>query len=302
MNGDDKAQPNGSDRPDNGGGAGPTSPSDEAFLFAIAGQPKAATPLSVEQEALLDAWMSGSLDAERTRQAAQLIRTNKFARDFVLGQRLQWAASQGPPVPEALDRKILSRSRQVGAGPVVGWRVHLQRLGFWQVIGSAAAVTAAILAFVFAEQLRLLPQPTTDKVQIAMATLSNRSALVEGSEVVVRGGGTPPASREKRYLAEVNIPTEALREAVSAASKASVSVAPPKLASVLQSLAILDKSSPTFVILDSQIGKELSRGTWASEALIRIYDLNAPQNLALRRQIANLPEERKKVLMLSPAP
>ena len=301
MNGDDKVRPNGSDRPDNGGGAGPTSPSDEAFLFAIAGQPKVAIPLTVEQEALLDAWISGSLDTERTREAAQLIRTNKFARDFVLGQRLQWAASQGPPVPEALDRKILSRSRQVGAGPVVGWRVHLQRFGFWQVIGSAAVVTAAILAFVLPRQLGLLPQPTTDKVQIAMATLSDRSALVEGSDVVVRGGGTPPASREKRYFVGINIPTDALREAVSAASKGSISVAPPKLASVLQSLAILDKGSPTFVILDSEIGNELSRGTWASEALIRIYDLNAPQNLALRRQIAYLPEERK-VLMLTPAP
>jgi hypothetical protein len=92
----------------------------------------------------------------------------------------------------------------------------------------------------------------TDKVQIAMATLSDRDALVEGSDVLVRGGGTPPASREKRYLAEVNIPTDALREAVLAA-KARTSVASPKLASVLQSLAILDKSSPTFVILDSEI-------------------------------------------------
>src|SRR3974377_2633965 len=103
-----------------------------------------------------------------------------------------------------------------------------------------------------------------------MATLSDRSALVEGSDVVVRGGGTPPASREKRYFVGVKIPTDALREAVSAASKGSISVAPPKLASVLQSLAILDKGSPTFVILDSEIGNELSRGTWASEALIRI--------------------------------
>jgi hypothetical protein len=285
----------------------PISPSDEAFLFAIGGRPKAAAPLSVEQEALLDAWVSGGVGTEQTREAAQLVRTNRFARDFVLGKRLQWAASQGPPVPEALSRKILADSRRQRAGPASGWRVHPQRFGFWQVMGSAAAVTAAILAFVFAGQLgRLpeqaaLPEQTTDRVQIAMATLSDRSALAEVSDVVVRGGATPPASSEKRYIAEVNIPTEALREAVSAASTGNISVAPPKLASVLQSLALFDKTSPTFVVLDSEIGNDLSAGTWGNEALIRIYDLNAPQNMAIRKQIAHMPEGRK-VLILVPAP
>ena len=87
------------------------SESDRAMLSAISRRQRDDTPLSLEQERLLDSWIAGRLPFEEVDRAAQLTRSNKLAAERILERRLITAANEGPDAPVALSARILGASQ-----------------------------------------------------------------------------------------------------------------------------------------------------------------------------------------------
>jgi len=85
--------------------------SDRAMLSAISRRQRDSTPLSLEQERLLDSWIVGQLSSEEVDRAAQLTRSNRLAAERILERRLLAAADEGPDVPVALSARILGTSQ-----------------------------------------------------------------------------------------------------------------------------------------------------------------------------------------------
>ena len=80
---------------------------DPVMSAVLSNRGRAATPLSPDQERLLDDWVAGRLAPADAERAASLTKQNSLAAERVLERRLLEAARQSPPVPQDLD----------GAGP-----------------------------------------------------------------------------------------------------------------------------------------------------------------------------------------
>src|SRR6266446_89170 len=84
---------------------------DRAMLLAISHRQRDSTPLSLEQERLLDSWIAGRLPSKDADLAAELTRFNMLAAERILERRLIAAANDGPDVPVGLSARILGTSR-----------------------------------------------------------------------------------------------------------------------------------------------------------------------------------------------
>src|SRR4051794_6765760 len=75
---------------------------DQAVLLAISHRQRDSTPLSLDQDRLLDSWISGRLPPEDRIRAAELAKHNTFAAERILESRLIAAANEGSSVPNVL--------------------------------------------------------------------------------------------------------------------------------------------------------------------------------------------------------
>src|ERR1700730_16996784 len=107
---------------------------DPVMLAVLSNRGKEATPLSADQEGLLDDWVARRLAPEPSALAA----------DGVLERRLLEAARQSPTVPQGLTARVLKANPPPKASPSSGgWRP----LGRWQWTAIAGALAlAAIVA------------------------------------------------------------------------------------------------------------------------------------------------------------
>src|SRR5262245_44360385 len=83
---------------------------DQVMLAVLSNRGRDATPLSADQERLLDDWVAGRLAPADAERMAALVRQNVLAVERVLERRLQAAASEGPPVPRRVTARILKAS------------------------------------------------------------------------------------------------------------------------------------------------------------------------------------------------
>src|SRR3981189_3873906 len=83
---------------------------DQVMLAVLSNRGRNATPLSADQERLLDDWVAGRLTPDDAERAAALVRQNALAAERVLERRVQAAASESPPVPPQLPAQILTAS------------------------------------------------------------------------------------------------------------------------------------------------------------------------------------------------
>ena len=163
---------------------------DRAMLVALSHHQGDSTPLSPDQERLLDGWVDGRLSSIDTDQAAELAKHNVFAAERVLERRLISAASEGPGVPGTLAGRVLraSRSPRTRTARTFNLRWPTFSALQWSGLGALAAATVAIAVFGFQFwQQQLRPQQS---FQIAMVTLEDRSVLAEGVRRT-RGPQTP---------------------------------------------------------------------------------------------------------------
>ncbi len=159
-------------------------PIDRAMLLALSHRQGDSTPLSLDQERLLDSWIGGRLPPIDGDRAAELTKHNRFAAERILEGRLISAANEGPDVPSTLAARVLRASRPhneraadyvperrlIAAGPSVlsalaaappppktatGGIFNLRwpSLSRWQWSGLGAAVAATAVIAVFSFQV-----------------------------------------------------------------------------------------------------------------------------------------------------
>ena len=197
-------------------------PIDRAMLLALSHRQRNSTPLSLDQERLLDSWIAGRLPQIDADRAAELTKHNKFAAERILECRLIAAANEGPGIPSALTARILKASRtpKTRAGGI--FKLRWPTLNGWQWSGLGAAVAATAVIAVFGFQVWQTRLQTDQSFQIAMMNIEDRSVLSEGARRT-RGPQAPTPSHssekpsESRYR-DVDVPTALLRRAITSAS------------------------------------------------------------------------------------
>src|SRR5262245_13847273 len=116
---------------------------DLAILTALSHRQGDSTPLSPDQERLLDGWVAGRLSSFNADRAAELAKHNVFAAERVLERRLISAANEGPAVPGTLAARVLRASRPPASVTRRIFNLLLSTLSGWRWSGQGGAATSA---------------------------------------------------------------------------------------------------------------------------------------------------------------
>jgi hypothetical protein len=274
------------------------------MLLALSRHQGDSTPLSRDQERLLDSWVDGRLSSIDADRAAELAKHNVFAAERVLERRLISAANEGPDVPGTLTGRVLrgswapgTRTARIFKWPMFsGWQ--------WSGLGALAAATVAIAVFglqIWQQQLR--PEQS---FQIAMVTLEDRSVLAEG--VRRTRGPTPlvpsprtPSGQEpvNSGFRDINIPTALLQRAITSASNHRGGAEHSELMDFLraQNDAYNNKAR---ILIDSALADSLSNKLVQRDSTeVRVYDLDDLRSGDIRSKIEPPPEGPHFALFLT---
>jgi hypothetical protein len=154
----------------------------------------------------------------------------------------------------------------------------------WSGLAGATAV-AVLVTIIGVQQWRGSIQPVAP-IQVAMATISDRSALFESSDVRMRGT-QQPIGAEQRFR-DVEMPTEVLKRVIASATKgASGTVTSESLPFLEGSKA--SSAAPTRIIVDPALASKLDIGTGRDHAVVRVYDLQDPRVADVRSALGPLP-------------
>jgi hypothetical protein len=282
--------------------AGDEPPADAVMLALLSNRGRSGSPLSAEQERLLDAWVAGRLPADNAQRAEALTRDNAVAAERVLERRLLEAAGRNAPVPDALSARVLaSVSPPPTSAPPVSPAAGSPRRVWWQglqinwtgTLGLAAM--AVILAIALIPILRHTFQD--DSPQVAMASIGDRSALFEPSDVRMRGPFPPPPSADQRFH-DVEVPTALLRELVKAADLGAGADAVRALKPYLPAAGPGRPTEP-HIVLDAALRQRIASAT-ADRFPVRIYDLDDPRSADVRKLLGATADGRTLLLTLKP--
>ena len=110
---------------------------DRAILTALSHRQGDSTPLSPDQERLLDGWVAGRLSSFDADRAAELAKHNVFAAERVMERRLISAANEGPVVPGTLAARVLTASRSQRSVTRRTFNLRWPTLSGWRWSGRA---------------------------------------------------------------------------------------------------------------------------------------------------------------------
>jgi hypothetical protein len=281
-------------------------PIDRAMLLALSHRQRDSTPLSVDQERLLDSWISDRLPPVDADRAAELTKYNRFAAERILEHRLISAANEGPGVPSTLAARVLRASRppRTRAGGI--FNLRWPTFSGWQWSGLGAAVAAAAVVAVFGFQFWQAQLRPDQSFQIAMVTIEDRSVLSEGTR---RTRGIQPQApspslgekpSESRYR-DIDIPTSLLRNAITSASAHKGEVERADLMNYLraQNSAFDNRAH---ILIDSALAESLSKKPDERNSIqVRVYDLDDSRAANIRSKI-KLPQADAHFILLTLKP
>jgi hypothetical protein len=263
---------------------------DPVMSAVLSNRGRAATPLSPEQERLLDDWVAGRLAPADAERAAALTKENSLAAERVLERRLLEAARQSPPVPQDLEARVLRASLPPKVAPTGAW---WRPLGRWQWTTIAGAL--ALVAIVAVVGVPLWQQATQggDSMQVAMVTIVDRNALFEPADVRMRGPGPQPGPVVEQRFHDVDVPIGILKGLLAAAA------APRSAASreIEPFLSMSGDGRPAHVIVDSALKARIEAAADAERMPVRIYDLEDPRAADIRPLVGQLPKGRRIYLL-----
>jgi hypothetical protein len=269
---------------------------DRAILTALSHRQSDGTPLSPDQECLLDDWVAGRLSSFDADRADELAKHNVFAAERVLERRLVSAANEGPAVPGALAVRVLRASRPPTSmtrrifnlrWPILtGWQWSGRGAAAmqWSGLGAAAMATAAIVA-IFGFQFWQQQLRPAQSFQIAMVTIEDRSVLAEkvtrGIHLQVQNEGEAERKRKvpsgeeaiKRRFRDIDVPTALLQRAITSASDNKGAAEYPELMNYLHAQGDAFKGQ-TRILIDSALADKLSRNIDEHGSIrVRVFDL-----------------------------
>jgi hypothetical protein len=277
-------------------------PIDQAMLLVLSHRQRDSTPLSLDQERLLDSWVAGHLQPIDADRAAALIKHNKFAAEHVLERRLVAAANEGPAIPRSLTTRILrgSQASKTTGGGI--FNLRWAALSGWQWSGLGAAVAATTVMAVFGFQVWQTRLRTDQGFQIAMINIEDRSTLSEGARRT-RGPQAPTPSTsssekpsESRYR-DVEVPTALLRRAITNASTNKGGIEHSELMNYLraQNDAFDNRAQ---ILIDSALANSVSENVpERTSTQIRAYDLDDPRAVNIRTTIKTLKADTHAILL-----
>jgi hypothetical protein len=263
---------------------------DPVMLAVLSNRGREATPLSADQEGLLDDWVAGRLAPEQAARAAALAKQNTLAAEHILERRLLEAARQSPPVPQGLTARVLKANPPPKASPSSGgWRP----LGRWQWTAIAGALALAAIVAVVGVPLWQQTMQDGDSMQVAMVTINDRNPLFEPSDVRMRGPGPQPGPVVEQRFHDVEVPTGILKGLVAAAAS------PRSVASreIEPYLSMSGDGRPAHVIVDSALKAKIDASAGSERMLVRIYDLEDPRAADIRPLVGPLPKSRRIYLL-----
>ena len=271
------------------GSDGPEA-ADPVMSAVLSNRGRAATPLSPDQERLLDDWLAGRLAPAEAERAAALTRQNSLAAERVLERRLLEAARQSPPVPQDLEARVLRASLPPKAAPSGAW---WRPLGRWQWTTIAGALALAAIVAVVGVPLWQQATQGGDSMQVAMVTIADRNALFEPSDVRMRGPGPQPGPVVEQRFHDVDVPIGILKGLLAAAA------APRSAASreIEPYLSMSGDGRPTHVVVDSALKARIEAAADAERMPVRIYDLEDPRTSDIRPLVGQLPKGRRIYLL-----
>jgi len=118
---------------------------DQAMLLAISPGQRTQTPLSVDQERLIDNWIAGHLTPLDADRAGELVKHNRPAAERVLERRLMVAADVSPAIPSALADRILKASQSANALPSGMISFRWPTISGWRLSQFAATAAVAVM-------------------------------------------------------------------------------------------------------------------------------------------------------------
>jgi len=265
---------------------------DWAILVALSHHQRDSTPLSQDQERLLDSWLDGRLPSTDADRAAEFVKHNVFAAERVLERRLISAANEGPGVPATLAERVLTASRPPAT------RRRWPKFSWWQWsgLGAFAGTLAAIAIF----SLPFWQQRSEQSFQIAMVTIEDRKVLAEG---VRRTRGMQPRSpqpssgRESVKYRDINVPTVLLQHAITSASTNKGATEDSELMNFLHAQNNTYNNQAR-ILIDSALADRVL-GSTEGLTEIRVYDLDDLRNAKIRNKIKPTPEDRHFLFLIS---
>jgi hypothetical protein len=265
------------------------------MLALLSNKGRRGSPLSMEQERLLDDWAAGRLSGDDAARAEVLARENTTAAERVLERRLLEATDRDAAVPEALSARVLAAvSPPPAASPRRSWWQGLQ-LNWTGALGLAAMAVILVIALIPVLQRAF---HSDDTLQVAMATIGDRNALFEPSDVRMRGPGPqPPAPTDLRFR-DVEVPTAVLRDLAKAAKDGSGADAVRALLPYLPGTTP-SAAPPPRVVLDAALQQRVEAAT-TDRLMVRIYDLADPRAADIRKLLGATAEGRTWLLTLKP--
>ena len=120
----------------------------------------------------------------------------------------------------------------------------------------------------------------------AWATLEDRSALFEASDVRMRGAQSS-VSASPRYR-DVEIPTELLKQLIASAAKGEADTIRPQNLSFLES-STPNNGAPMRVVVDAALAAKVNSVPGRDRTIVRVYDLQDPQTADVRSTLGALP-------------
>ena len=254
------------------------------MLLVVSRRQRSNTPLSTDQERLLDDWMTGRLSAADAERAVDLAQHNSFAAERVLERRLVEAANAGPGVPPALSARVLKAAQRPAAAPAKSsW---LQWLGFgslhWSAAGVAFAATLAVAVFGWKAYNESAPTSLSQqRIQLAMVTVDDPQVFSGGSGTSrTRTLQNQDPTLPEGGFRDVSIPTDLLRRVISGTDHAAAVQLVPYLPLASQA------DREIRLLIDATLAQRLT-GEWSTrpELPVRVYDLEDTRSDMIRRSI-----------------
>lgn len=262
---------------------------DRGLLVALSNHQSDRTPLSIDQERLLESWISGRLAPIDEDRAAELVKRNVFAAEHVLECRLISVANEGTDVPPALTERVLGAARSRASKPARLFDLQWPMFHGWQwsKLGALAATMVAITVFgihLWQQQFR-----PNQSVEIAMVTLEDRSILAEGTRRT--RGLQPEVSSPRTHFLNIDIPTALLQRAISSASNDGGVDVHSEFMNFLQAHNVKYNNRAGIFIdyaLADNLGKQLHQG---NSTQVRVYDLEDLQAVRIISKARPLPAD-----------
>ena len=275
---------------------------DRALLLALSHRQRDSTPLSLDQERLLDSWIADRLTPTDADGAAELTKRNRFAAERILERRLISAANEGPGVPSTLAAQILKASRPPRTGTGGIFNLRWPAFSGWQWSGLGAAVAATAVIAVFGFQFWLAQLRPDQSFQIAMVTIEDRSVLSVGARrtrgpIAASSGPESGAKPAESYFRDIDIPTAMLRNAITRASAHKGDVGRPELMNYLRAQNdSFDNRAGIFV--DSALAESVSGKPGERNSVqVRVYDLDDLRAANIRSKIKPLQTDAHFILL-----